>query len=87
MFVVVKNIMSFMEKFMNNLFRALICLTVLCSLPACKYFSNTDTKVVEVKTPNFDNARESLKHAADPVHDAADSAHDALAKSDVKVLD
>lgn len=78
-FCSIYNITSLKERLMKNLLRAFICLTVICSLPACKYFDNTDTKVVEVKTPNFEHARESLK-------DAADSAHDALANSDVKVL-
>ncbi|MDR3646863.1 MAG: hypothetical protein P4L22_04985 [Candidatus Babeliales bacterium] len=65
---------------MKNLAKALFCLTVLCGLPACKWFGNTDTKTVEVRTPNFDNARESLK-------DAADSAKDALQHSGVKEVE
>jgi len=33
---------------MQKILQALVCLTVICSLPACKYFSKETTQPVEV---------------------------------------
>ncbi len=55
---------------MKNLFKALFCLTVLCSLPACKYFSKESTKPAEVEAvvvetmPEMNESSETAKEVA-----------------------